>query len=62
MPYLMIQTNLKVDEVEAKALLAKASGLVAAELGKPESYVMVALEAKTAMLFAGDDSPLAILN
>ncbi len=62
MPYLMIQTNQTLDETVEKALLSKASKQVASELGKPESYVMVALEANVPMLFAGDDSPLAYLE
>lgn len=62
MPYLMIQTNQSIDEVAGKTLLTNASKLVAAELGKPESYVMVALEASVPMLFAGEDSPLAYLE
>ena len=62
MPYLMIQTNKSVDAAAGKTLLARASKLVASELGKPESYVMVALEDSTPMLFAGDDAPLAYLE
>ncbi|MDH5446057.1 MAG: phenylpyruvate tautomerase MIF-related protein [Gammaproteobacteria bacterium] len=62
MPYLMIQTNQSIDEADGKNLLQKASSLVASELGKPESYVMVALEDSTPMLFAGDDAPLAYLE
>ena len=62
MPYLMIQTNQSIDETAGKTLLSKASKLVATELGKPESYVMVALEANVPMLFAGDNSPLAYLE
>ena len=62
MPYLMIQTNQTIAETAGKTLLATASKLVAGELGKPESYVMVALEANVPMLFAGEDSPLAYLE
>ena len=62
MPYLMIQTNQTVDVADGKTLLAQASKLLAVELGKPESYVMVALQADTPMLFAGNDAPLAYLE
>jgi len=62
MPYLMIQTNQTVDAATGKSLLARASSLVATELGKPESYVMLALEDETPMLFAGDNAPLAYLE
>ena len=60
MPYLKIQTNQAVNETEQ--LLKKASALVASVLGKPESYVMVALEAQQPMLFAGSNEPLAYLE
>lgn len=62
MPYLMIQTNQTIDATAGKSLLRKASKLLAAELGKPESYAMVALEADVPMLFGGEDSPLAYLE
>lgn len=62
MPYLKIQTNQAIDAAAGKSLLARASQLVAGELGKPESYVMVALADNTPMLFAGDDAPLAYLE
>ena len=62
MPYLKIQTNQKIDPTTGSNLLSGASKLVAAELGKPESYVMVALETETPMLFAGSDAPLAYLE
>lgn len=62
MPYLKIQTNKTLDADTAQALLAEASSLVAAELGKPESYVMVALEPPIPMLFAGKNDPLAYLE
>ncbi len=62
MPYLRIQTNLTPEPAARKALLETASARVAQALGKPESYVMVALEAGTAMAFAGSDAPLAYLE
>lgn len=62
MPYLKIQTNQALAPDAAKALLTQASRTVAGQLGKPESYVMVALEPPLPMLFAGSDSPLAYLE
>ncbi len=62
MPYLKIQSNTAIDKEEATSLLADASKLVASELGKPENYVMVALEPPQPMLFAGSDAPLAYLE
>jgi phenylpyruvate tautomerase PptA (4-oxalocrotonate tautomerase family) len=43
-------------------LIKQVSAAVAAMLGKPERYVMVALNHNPQMLFAGDDSPLAYLE
>ncbi len=62
MPMLRIQTNQPLDAKQGEALVAEASRAVAAMLGKPERYVMVALEPCAAMAFAGDSSPLAYLE
>lgn len=62
MPYLMIQTNLPLGKKAERAILKNASTLVAEQLNKPESFVMVALESDTAMLFAGSDDPVAFLE
>ena len=43
MPFLKIQTNHPLPEPDAKTLAAKASALVAKQLGKPERYVMVSV-------------------
>lgn len=60
MPVLNIQTNQAISDEQS--LLAEASKLVARELGKPESYVMVILQPPVPMLFAGTDEPLAYLE
>lgn len=62
MPYLRIQTNHAVDETKKQRLLPKASAMVARELGKPESYVMVALAPPEPMLFAGTDTACAYME
>lgn len=62
MPYLKIQTNLPVTRKARKAVLREASAVVSQELGKPEDFVMVALEPDVAMLFAGSDDPVAFLE
>ena len=62
MPYLKIQTNQTLDETAQQSLLKKASATVAELLGKPENYVMVALQPAQTMLFAGTDGPLAYLE
>jgi phenylpyruvate tautomerase PptA (4-oxalocrotonate tautomerase family) len=62
MPYLKIQTNLPLSKKAERAVLKTASSLVASELDKPESFVMVAIQADTPMLFAGSDEPVAFLE
>ena len=62
MPYLKIQTNLPVAKKAERIVLKTASTLVSKLLGKPESYVMIALQPDTAMLFAGTDDPVAFLE
>lgn len=62
MPYLLIKTNITPTVGAELPLLQQASRQVAQALGKPEAYVMVALEHSCAMLFAGSDAPLAYLE
>ncbi|GAB6043197.1 phenylpyruvate tautomerase MIF-related protein [Endothiovibrio diazotrophicus] len=60
MPMLNVRTNVTVSD--QGAVLKALSAEVAKILGKPESYVMVALEAEVPMVFAGSDAPLAYLE
>ena len=60
MPLLQINTNATTDD-EA-TIIVSASALVADMLGKPESYVMVILNAGASMSFAGTDAPCAHLK
>jgi phenylpyruvate tautomerase PptA (4-oxalocrotonate tautomerase family) len=62
MPYLKIQTNLPLTEKAEHSILKSASSLVASELGKPEEFVMIAVQPDTPMLFAGSDAPVAFLE
>jgi phenylpyruvate tautomerase PptA (4-oxalocrotonate tautomerase family) len=62
MPFLKIQLNRSLGEPEARSLAARASTLVAEQLGKPERYVMTSVETNPAMLFGGSDEPLAYLE
>jgi phenylpyruvate tautomerase len=62
MPFLSIRTNTGLAGDKASTLAARASSLVAAQLGKPERYVMVSVEHNAAMQFAGSDAPLAYLE
>lgn len=62
MPYLKIQTNLALDSAKAAKFIQTASKLVASGLGKPERYVMVALEPPVPMVFAGSDAPTVFME
>ena len=62
MPLLKIQTNQSLDNAQQQQLLSDASQLVANELGKPENYVMVAIEPPVPMSFAGNTDPAAYLE
>jgi len=62
MPYLKIQTNLPLTEKAERSILKSASSLVAGELGKPEEFVMIAVQPDTPMLFGGTDGPVAFLE
>lgn len=62
MPYLSIQTNAEPEVTAQQDLLALASRTVAEVLGKPESYVMIALQTATPMCFAGNQTPAAYLQ
>ncbi len=62
MPYLLLKTNTRGAPAGEQTLLRRASREVAALLGKPERYVMVALEQGCPMAFGGDTSPLAYLE
>jgi phenylpyruvate tautomerase PptA (4-oxalocrotonate tautomerase family) len=62
MPFLKIQTNQILSQVDACSLASRSSRMVADLLGKPEAYVMVSVETATAMLFAGTEEPLAYLE
>jgi phenylpyruvate tautomerase len=62
MPYLKIHTNITPDTITRDKLLHDLSTTVAEQLGKPERYVMIAIEAGAPMIFGGDDGPLAYLE
>jgi phenylpyruvate tautomerase len=62
MPYLSIQTNTSLSDDQQSALLTAASKIVASELSKPESYVMVSFVHAQQMMFAGNDGPTAFLE
>lgn len=62
MPYLKVNTNVSVSNEDSALLLTELSRLMATQIGKPESYVMVEIEGSRAMSFAGSTDPLAYLE
>lgn len=62
MPYLTLSTNVVIDATQTATLLREMSQLISAGTGKPERYVMTAINAGEAMLFSGDPAPLAYLE
>jgi len=62
MPFVKLQSNVELDETKRQDLLKQVSSLAAKQLGKPESYVMVAMEPTTPMLFAGNNDPLCYVE
>lgn len=62
MPYLMLQTNVEISRDGADIVLKNLSAAVARALGKPESYVMIALDSGKPMLFAGSAEPTAYME
>lgn len=62
MPYLKITTNKSIDAEPKSKLLKTLSKTIAAELAKPEQYMMVSIEPPAAMSFAGSDAPCAFLE
>ena len=62
MPYLSIQTNRVLPDEKQTELLGAALKIVATQLGKPESYVMVSFAPAVRMTYAGEESPTAFLE
>lgn len=62
MPYLKITASKSIKPEDKHATLKAASRMVANELGKPEQYMMVSLEAPVQMFFAGTEEPAAFLE
>lgn len=60
MPYMKLQSSVGIQKPEE--LMKRASGFLSEQLGKPESYIMVALEPATSMAFAGSAEPCAYVE
>jgi len=62
MPYLKLETNQNPSPESLQQHLKTLSEGVAEILGKPENYVMIALETAKPMFFAGNDQPAAFVE
>jgi phenylpyruvate tautomerase PptA (4-oxalocrotonate tautomerase family) len=62
MPLVKIKTSAKPSPEQAGTLLVELSKLVAKELGKPEAYVMTAIESGAIMTFGGTTAPAAYIE
>jgi phenylpyruvate tautomerase len=62
MPYLSIQTNSNISEEQRNDLMAAASKIIAAQLNKPESYVMASFIPVPQMILGRDDAITAFLE
>jgi phenylpyruvate tautomerase PptA (4-oxalocrotonate tautomerase family) len=61
MPLLQLKTSAEVSEDQKNQLLSELSGAVASVTGKPESYVMVTVQAADISM-AGSPGPAAFLD
>ncbi|PIG93045.1 phenylpyruvate tautomerase MIF-related protein [Gloeocapsopsis sp. IPPAS B-1203] len=63
MPLIKVQTSIdKLEQSQVQALLQNLSSTLAKHLGKPESYVMTALESGIPMTFAGTLEPVCYIE
>lgn len=63
MPLIKVQTSVTAPETnQSEALLKQLSASLAKHLGKPESYVMTALESNVPMTFAGTNDPVCYVE
>ncbi len=63
MPLIKVQSSVSQPEpATVKSLLTNLSASLAKHLGKPESYVMTALEANVSMTFGGTFEPVCYVE
>ncbi|MDH5228545.1 MAG: phenylpyruvate tautomerase MIF-related protein [Gammaproteobacteria bacterium] len=62
MPLLSLQTNIQLNTEQQQEFLLLASKTMAEILGKPESYVMVSVQANIAMSFAASTEACAYIE
>lgn len=62
MPYLKLQTNKSLNAQKQYELAGEFSALVSKELGKPEKFIMVAVEPEVTMMFNKSVEPLVFIE
>lgn len=62
MPLVTLQTNQRVQEEALSKILAEATAVTAAQLGKPESVTMAIAHTEVAMTFGGNSDPAALFE
>lgn len=62
MPLIKVDATERLEDEEKRALCAKLSRICAETMGKPESYVMVALNEGAAILLGGQPGPAAFVD
>ena len=60
MPYLKIQSNTEISD--KKIIIDEMTELIKEILGKPDRFIMIAVENKIEMSFAGSDEPTAFVE
>ncbi len=60
MPYLKIQTNKEIAEKDM--LMKEMTGILVNFLGKPEKFIMIAVEPLIEMSFGGTNEPTAFIE
>ncbi len=61
MPSIKLHTSVSVSEEKREAFLSTMSNILAEKIGKPEQYVMVAIE-EGPMLMSGESGPAAFAD
>ncbi|SME97593.1 phenylpyruvate tautomerase MIF-related protein [Desulfovibrio gilichinskyi] len=62
MPFIRVETNLKVETAEADAFVLKLSKFVSVILGKPEIYVTAILHQNASMSLSGSNEPAVFVS
>lgn len=57
MPFIRVETNLKIEAAEADACVFKFSKFISRALGKPEIYVTVILHQNVSLSLSGSNEP-----